>query len=163
MHRIYAASGIAAGAMILCICALILAQIVARSLGEVLPGVDEISISAFVAAIFLGLPYTFWTGGHIRADIFIRMLNPRWRLIVSTIVHVLAIGFVAFFVYFAVDLAWNSYLRATRFQGLLGSPLWIPQSAMVIGLVLFEVSLLHSLVRGLSEESDDTGTARKRK
>ena len=50
MRRLNAISGIVAGGMIVVICVLIVAQIVARLFGFVLPGADEFAIAAFVAA-----------------------------------------------------------------------------------------------------------------
>lgn len=149
MQRLYAFSGMISGLMILAICVLVIAQIVARPMGMVLPGADEFAIGAFVAAIFLGLPYTLSSGGHVRADVIVQTFTPTWRWRTEIVVHLVALAFVIFFTYYAADLAWNSYIRRMRFQGLLGSPLWIPQLAMVVGLVMFAAALLHSLLRTL--------------
>lgn len=160
MQRLYALSGLISGIMILAICVLVIAQIVARPMGIVLPGADEFAIGAFVAAIFLGLPYTLSVGGHVRADVIVQLLSSRGRWVVAIIVHLVALAFVALFAYYAADLAWNSYIRKMRFQGLLGSPLWIPQFAMVVGLVLFGAAILHNFVgtlrHGVSEPSSHT-------
>ena len=147
MQRLYAVSGLTSGVMILAVCIIIIAQIVTRPMGIVLPGADEFAIGAFVAAVFLGLPYTLATNGHVRADVMVRLLRPRSRQMIAILTHLVALAFITLFSYYAADLAWTSYVRKMRFQGLLGSPLWISQAAMVIGLILFEVAILHSLVR----------------
>ena len=151
MRRLNAISGIVAGGMIVVICVLIVAQIVARLFGFVLPGADEFAIAAFVAAVFIGLPYTLASGGHVRADVIVLMFSPAWRRRTEILVHVVALAFIAYFAYYAANLAWSSYLRNTKFQGLLGSPLWIPQASIVLGLVLLELALIQGLFRTLRE------------
>lgn len=155
MRHIYAISGLLAGGMIVLICVLIVAQIVARSFGAVLPGADEFAVASFVAAIFLGLPYTLASGGHVRADVIVTMLSPAWRRRAEIFVHLVAIAFIAYFVYYAADLALSSFFRNAKFQGLLGSPLWIPQAIMSVGLFSLELALFHSLFVTLRERPEE--------
>lgn len=160
---LYKAAGYAAGAAIVAIAVAILAQIGGRLLGYNLFGMVEVATYAMVAATFLALPYTLATGGHIRILFVVAPLRPRPRRAVEIACYVVTLAFAAYFFYYCADLTLDSWRRGARAQGMLAAPLWIPQSLMALGILLFGLALLHrliGLVRGTvapqTEESEAT-------
>jgi len=57
----------------------ILAQVVGRFLGFVVPSALELAGFATAGLIFLGLGPTFRAGGHIRVELLLRRLPPKAR------------------------------------------------------------------------------------
>jgi TRAP-type C4-dicarboxylate transport system permease small subunit len=159
------------------ICGLISAQILGRlidkllvaagmnSLGLEIPGLSEASGFLLVGASFLGLAYTFVQGGHIRVTLMIGHLSPKIRVFFELWCQSIALALCGF-------LAWNSFWLvedSLAFNevsyGILRVPLWIPQSAMLAGILLFCTALLeawlHTLITALTRPSSfrviDTG------
>jgi TRAP-type C4-dicarboxylate transport system permease small subunit len=79
LDRIYTLSGALSGALILGITLIIMAQIVGRWFGIVIPSTDDFSGFMLAASSFLGLAYTLKTGGHIRVSLIIQRLPARYR------------------------------------------------------------------------------------
>ena len=140
------ATGYAAGIAIVAIAAAILAQIIGRLFGVNLFGMVEVATYAMVAATFIALPYTLVTGGHIRILFVVAPLRPGPRRWVEVGCHALALAFVVYFFYYCADLTLDSYRKGARAQGMLAAPLWVPQSLMTLGILLFALALLHGLV-----------------
>lgn len=163
-----------------CLCligAMITAQILGRMIDRVMiwigddriglavPGLAEISGFLLVGASFLGLAYTFINGGHIRVTLLIMKLPARIRVFVE--LWCLSIALLL-----SVYLCWNTYwlihdsftFNETSY-GLLRIPLWIPQSAMMLGLILFCIALIEAwigtltiaLTRPSAYKADDDG------
>ncbi|ERS85020.1 TRAP transporter small permease [Halomonas sp. PBN3] len=157
LRPLYHLGGYLAAACLSLICLLITAQILGRIVDQVatwvggnriglaIPGLAEISGFLLVGASFLGLAYTFVHGGHIRVTLLIGRLPPALRAWVEVFCLVVALALCLY-------LAWNLYwLLADSIAfnessyGLVSIPLWIPQSAMLAGVVLFCLALAEGL------------------
>ena len=149
-------------ALCLClICTLITAQILGRladmaaeqlamdSLGLTIPGLSEISGFLLVGASFLGLAYTFVNGGHIRVTLLISNLPPRVRVFIELWCLSLALLLASYLAFYEYRLLADSIAFNETSYGLLRIPLWIPQSAMLIGTLLFCLALLEAWVNTL--------------
>ena len=78
-EKFYLASGYAAGFCIALIMVVILAQIVGRLFGFIIPSAEDVSGWALAASTFFGLAYTFHNGGHIRVTLVIQKWSARPR------------------------------------------------------------------------------------
>jgi len=150
----YKATGYIAGMAVIAIAVAILLQVVGRLFGVNLIGLVEVATYAMVAATFIALPYTLRTGGHIRIRVAIEGLSGRPRWLVEVACYGVAILFVAYFSYYALDLTVDSLRRGARSQGMMAVPLWIPQALMTCGLVLFLLAFVHGFVQVLQGRMD---------
>lgn len=129
----------------------ILAQVVGRFLGFVVPSALELAGFATAGLIFLGLGPTFRAGGHIRVGLALRRLPPGLRPGAERLS--LALGFAAS-AYGTLQL-WAKTLESLRFgdlaPGLLPLPLWIPLAVVAFGMSVFAVALLEALLRSFRE------------
>ncbi|WP_445004342.1 TRAP transporter small permease [Halomonas mongoliensis] len=170
LRPLYTLGGYLAAASLTLICALITAQIVGRlidraavalggdRIGLAIPGLSEISGFLLVGASFLGLAYTFVHGGHIRVTLLIGRLSPAPRAWVE--VFCLSIA-LALGLYLAWNLYWlldDSITFNETSYGLLRIPLWIPQSAMLAGVVLFCLALIEAWLHTLGVAVTRPGT-----
>ncbi|TDB05439.1 TRAP transporter small permease [Halomonas marinisediminis] len=162
LRPLYNLGGYLAAACLTLICLLISAQIVGRlidrlataiggeRIGLAIPALSDISGFLLVGASFLGLAYTFVHGGHIRVTLLIGRLAPTARAWVEVFCLGVALTLCLY-------LAWNLYwlladsiaFNETSY-GLVPIPLWIPQSAMITGVILFCLVLVETLLQTLS-------------
>lgn len=129
----------------------ILAQVVGRFLGFVVPSALELAGFATAGLIFLGLGPTFRAGGHIRVELLLRRLPPKARAPLGRA----ALGLGAAASLYAAFHLWAKTLESLRFgdlaPGLLPLPLWIPLAVVAFGMSVFAVALLEALLRSFRE------------
>lgn len=161
LRPLYNLGGYLAAACLTLICLLITAQIVGRIIDQIatavggeriglaIPGLSDISGFLLVGASFLGLAYTFVHGGHIRVTLLVGRLPPALRVWVEVFCLSIALAlalYLAWYLYWLLD---DSIAFNETSYGLVSIPLWIPQSAMLSGVVLFCLVLIESLVQTL--------------
>lgn len=129
---------------------LILLQMLARWTGEVFPGAPDYAGYAMAAASFLGFANTLQHGAHIRVSILLNALDARaarWLDTFCFAVGAVVAWWVAFY-------TWRMIGFALKFndvsQGQDATPLWIPQSAMLVGAVILAIALSDNLIRLLA-------------
>jgi TRAP-type C4-dicarboxylate transport system permease small subunit len=146
LDTLYLLSGIAGAVALIAIALLILVQIVLRQTGGVLPGGDDLTAFAMAACAMLPLAYAFRHGAHIRVDLII----GRVRGVPRTVMEGIALGFAALmallFAWASTDLVLDSYEFEEVAQGMLAAPLWIPQTLMAAGAIVFAIALVDDLV-----------------
>jgi len=146
LDALYRVSGVVAACCLALIACLVLAQIVGRMAGVLVPGADDLASYALVATSFLALAYTLKAGGHIRVALLLRRLPPRPRRLAELGALALGTAITLYFAWFALELTWLSWRFGDMSQGVLPIPLWLPQSVMALGLVVFAVALIDELV-----------------
>ncbi|HVZ51911.1 MAG TPA: TRAP transporter small permease [Pseudolabrys sp.] len=147
LRGISTAGVIAGGVMLLAVSALVIVEITLRKFFETsIQGVDEISSYAMAVAFAWAMPFAILDRAHIRIDVIHAILPERmraWFDLGSAIVFCLYMTILS---YFALTLAWASYSDGTRSEGLLATPLVIPQSVWAVGLALSVPVLLYLIV-----------------
>lgn len=141
--------GYLAGALLLSIAIMQLAEIIARNfLGTSLPFVWEVGAYFHICAIFLAAAFTLRTGGHIRVTL-IQQLSPRAFEILSTIVGLAISGYLSLaLVRFAMNFA-----ASGRTSGTVNDiPLVYPASAVAFGACLLTLQLVLRLVQTLCRQ-----------
>jgi len=84
---------------------------------------------------------------HIRADFFDALFTPGSRAVIRLfLTDTLFVLFAAVLLWVATDLTLNSYQGGERTQGLLRTPVWVPQLAMALGLLVLLLRTLASLI-----------------
>ena len=139
-----------AGACIVLITVMILAQIVGRWFGVIIPSTEDFSGYLLAAASFLALAYTFRQGGHIRVTLLIHSLPSVWQrrlMLLTLLVFALIVGYGAYHLSY---LVYESWMFEELSQGYIPVPLWMPQLPMALGAVIFCIALLDDIISTLT-------------
>lgn len=155
LDRIYIGAAWLSAFTILAIAILISAQIflnVATRIGglplpSTIPSYADFSGFMLAGATFLAMPYTFRSGGHIQVSLVTSRLPDRLRLWAE----IAALAGAAFLTGFAVYYIWVLIAESIHYgdvsSGTVPVPIWIPQSAMGIGMSLLCLAVIDSLVQ----------------
>lgn len=139
---VYKICGVVAAIALAMIAVLILAQIVGRLFGVLVPGVNEAAAFLLAATTFLALAYSFRAGSHIRVSVVLHYLPPRLRRLADLLSVAVATALIGYFAWYTWKLVQDSIKFNEVSDGLLAIPLAIPQSAMLVGLIVLAVALV---------------------
>lgn len=171
---LYLASGVLAAVFLVAIALVVLAQVGANMLGTVsdwltgdplgliVPSYAQFTGYFLAASSFLALAYTLRVGGHIRVRLLIRGAPPALRRVIEVWCCALGGLTAGYFTWWAGALTLESWRFGDMSFGMVPVPLWIPQSAMVLGLAVLTVSFLDELagvLRGRTPSFEAAGTA----
>jgi TRAP-type C4-dicarboxylate transport system permease small subunit len=131
------------------ICAIVMAQIVARQLGTIIPSADEFAGFCLAATSFLGLAYSFRSGSHIRVTLFTQMLGSTGTRVMLVLALGVATGVSGLLAYHTILMVIQNATRGEVTSGLIPIPLWLPQMGMAIGVTLFCVAIIEDLVNAI--------------
>ena len=140
--RIARGCGVLSGVCVVAILVLVCAETLLRQVEMSLLVTDEIAGYLNAALVFLGLAWTLRTGGFIRVELLYDRLAGaakqavRWLIVLSSLI------FSAVLVWVAVRHVVYAFQRDTRAVSVIDTPEWIPQSFMVLGLVVLLLQLL---------------------
>ena len=150
LDGLYRLAGYMAGALLVLLCALVLYSILARMFGLYAGGASDFAGYVMATSTFMALAYTFRSDGHIRVQLVIdRFSAPKRHA-----VEVLCLGFMsavtAFIAFYMVRLTVDSYEFGERSEGADAVLMWIPQTPVAVGAVLFAVSVFHAFLLALA-------------
>lgn len=135
------------GLSLVALCMLVLAQIVARQLGYMVPDADEIAGYLMAASIFLALPYTLLQGEHIRITLLLSRLPVGARRKVEVLGGGVSLALSGFLAWYSAQFVRLSFEFGDISPGSVPIPMWIPQTAMAIGIVtLFLAIAVHFFI-----------------
>ncbi len=146
LDLIYQGAGVMAALCLVAILVLIVMQMVARWTGEVIPGVTAYAGYCMAAASFLAFANALNHGTHIRVSMLLNVMPSKARRIMETWCLLIASAMAWYLVWFAVRLVYGSYRFNFVSQEQDATPLWIPQSAVVLGAIVFAIALTDSLI-----------------
>ncbi len=146
LDGLYKTSGLAAALALIAILVLVTAQMVARWMGGLINGGATYAGYAMAATSFLALAYTFNHDAHIRVSLFV---NKAGRLRRGAEIWCYSIASLAtlFLAWYAIKAVWVSVKFNDISQGQDATPLWIPQTFMAVGAVIFAVAVVDNLLR----------------
>lgn len=158
LDRLYKLSGWAAAWFIAAICAVVMAQVslnlldkiskalTGQAIGLTIPSYADFTGFFLAAASFLALAYTLREGGHIRVNLVLQRFSPR----VQHFFEIWSVGLAAamsiYFAWYTLGLVIESFSYNDLSPGMVAVPLWIPQSGMLLGLVVLSIALVDELV-----------------
>lgn len=146
LNNTYLASGYLSGLSILMITLLIVAQVVGRLFGFIVPSAEDFAVYSLASATFFGLAYTFHEGGHIRVTLAIKSLPPKIRRFQEGAILIFATLLTAFMAFYMVHLAWESYDFEEVSYGYIPIPLWMPQVPVALGSIMFAIAVADDLI-----------------
>ena len=148
-HYFYLASAILSGSCLVIMTLLILAQIVARFFGVIIPSSEDFAGWLLSATIFFGLAYTFNAGGHIRVTILLSRLRGhtrRWLELVNISAGLLIVGYSTWYTLYTVYESWV-YDDVT--DTYLVMPLWLVQMPMALGSLFLLIAVADNFITAL--------------
>lgn len=146
LDRIYLSAGAISGLSIILICLVILARVVGRWLGIVIPSSDDFAGYLLASSSFLALAYTFRSGAHIRVSLFTSRLSKNTLLWVDRSVLTFAACLVSYLAYQLGYMVWESWVFEEVTSGYIPMPLWAVQLPMSIGAFIFAIAIIDSSV-----------------
>lgn len=146
LDGLYKTSGMAAAVALIAILVLVVTQMVARWSGQIFPGGAQYAGYAMAATSFLAMAYTFNHNAHIRVGLFVTK-SGRYRRAMEIWCYTLASMSALFLAWYAVKAVMLSARINDISQGQDATPLWIPQTFMAIGAVIFAIAVVDNLAR----------------
>jgi TRAP-type C4-dicarboxylate transport system permease small subunit len=146
LDRLYQFGGLVAALCLIAILLLIVVQMVARWTGAMFPGAANYAGYAMAAASFMAFASALNRGAHIRVSILLNAVSPRIRHLLELWCFGLGSAIAWYFVYHAYRFTYWSWKFNEISQAQDASPLWIPQSVMVIGGGLLAIALTDNLL-----------------
>ena len=155
LKNIYRFSGYIAALFLILVATFILIGIASRIFGFYIRGLAEYSGYCMAASSFFALAYTFVEGGHIRITLFLEKISgvkkkllEIWCLIIASFYS----GYVAF--YF-IKMLMISYEFQERSEGADEILIWIPQTSVAIGSLIFFVCVFHQFILQIFNKTND--------
>ena len=149
LDGLYLAAGVIAAFCLIAILLLIVAQMVARWTGEIFPGAANYAGYAMAAASFFAFANALNRGSHIRVSLVLNALPERFRRILEIWCFSVATAVMWYFTYYAFWFTYWSWKFNEVSQAQDATPMWIPQSVMVIGGGILAIALTDHLVHVL--------------
>ena len=151
LDRLYALSGALAAICLAAVCLVMLAQSLGREVGVLVRGADDITSWLTAASAFLALGHTFRHGELVRVGLWIERLQPAARRRAELAARAVTLLFVGAMLWAVGKFVFESWKFNELAQGLIKIPIWIPQLAFVVGVLILFVAVLDewvTVVRG---------------
>jgi TRAP-type mannitol/chloroaromatic compound transport system permease small subunit len=111
----------------------------------------ELQWHLFGAAILIGAAWTLLRNEHVRIDIFINQMPPRWRNIVDLVGHfIVLIPFSLLGAYEAwpwVKTSFDQQETSSNFGGLI---IWPVKSSIMIGFILLFIQAISEIIKRIA-------------
>jgi TRAP-type C4-dicarboxylate transport system permease small subunit len=126
---------------------LILAEVILRGLfNSTTEHSDELVGYLLVGLSFLSLALCQSRGAFHRVEMVQMRLGPRGQAVSALIFNLLSFGYIALTDWYFLQFVMSSYRREAMASTALGTPLWIPETAMVVGAVMLLIVLGKAVV-----------------
>jgi TRAP-type C4-dicarboxylate transport system permease small subunit len=146
------AMGVAAAGLVVMVSAVVLEVVIRLTFARSMLFADEIASYMLAVMSFLALGNTLRGGGHLTVGLLTERLGPKTRKWLNVAIVLLALVCMYYFTSWLLRLFIESYTSGERSQSEIQAPLWIPQSALVMGTGVLVLSLISRLIRLLSNE-----------
>ena len=147
-HRICHLAALIGGWMLLLAAIAVASEVILRKVFTIsVGGANELSGYAFAVGGSWAAAYALMERANIRIDAIYRMMHRRVRSLIDLFALSCLIGFVTFLSWRAYLVLSETILLGARSNTPLGTPLWIPQSLWLIGMIVLIVVGLYLLLR----------------
>ena len=126
---------------------LILAEVLLRGVfNSTTEHSDELVGYLLVGVSFFSLALCQGTGAFHKVDMVQMRLGPRGKAVSALIFDLLSFGYIALTNWYFVQFVMSSYRREAQASTMLATPLWIPETTMVVGATLLLIVLGKAVV-----------------
>ena len=117
---------------------------------------EEAIVYLLIWAVMIVASQLVRTDGHVRPDVLLRLLPPRWQRRIELCNCLVALGFCALLVWFGWDIVDMAIMLDQRSPTDLQFPMWIYDAALPFGGALMFLRYLQRLVRFVFHYDSDT-------
>lgn len=156
LDRLYQGAGLLAAFILFIMLVIIILQMASRWLGIQFPGSSDYAAYCMAASSFLALAYTLKHNAHIRVSLILNCTHGMVRKLLDVWCLFIASLLAGYLTYYAAHNVYLSHLIDDISQGQDATPLWIPQSAVLIGSAIFAVALIDQLVQAIISACQNT-------
>ena len=146
LKSIYNYSGYLAATFLVFVALFILIGISSRIFGFYVRGLAEYSGYCMAASSFFALAYTFYNEAHIRITLFLEKLENKKRRIAELWCLSIASFFSGFMAFYFIKMTLISIKFEERSEGADEIFIWIPQTSVAIGSLIFFICVFHHLI-----------------
>jgi TRAP-type C4-dicarboxylate transport system permease small subunit len=146
LDALYRGAGLAAAACIVLLALLVLAQIVGRWFGVVVPAAEDFAGYLLAASSFLALAHALREGTHVRVSLVTERLPPRLRVPLEGVVLLVGTLFALWTTWHMAAMTIESWRFGEVASGSVAVPLWMPQAPLALGLAVLALALLDATV-----------------
>ena len=146
LNKLYKFSGYLAALFLILIAVFILIGISSRIFGFYIRGLAEYSGYSMAAASFFALAYTFVEGGHIRITLFVEKISVSKKKFVEIWCLLVTSFFSGYLAFYFIKMLIISYIFQERSEGADEILIWIPQTSVAIGSLIFFISCFHQFI-----------------
>ncbi len=143
---LYSFSGYIAAFFLVLVMFFILTGIASRIFGFYIRGLAEYSGYSMAAASFFALAYTFVEKGHIRITLFLEKVSEKKKIILETWSLIVASFFSGYLAFYLSKMLIISFKFQERSEGADEILIWIPQTSVAMGSLIFFICVLHQLI-----------------
>lgn len=140
--------------------ALTFVDVILRPFGSSVRGIVDLVQLFVISGVFLAMPHTFLSDGHVRVQIVLDQLPEGWRRAVLVAVSVLILIFVTILAIRTYDGFLQVLERRDRSQAI-AIPMTYYWGPMLIGLILSIPATLGLLLRQLLQLGPERGTVQQ--
>ena len=152
LKLIYKTSGYIAAIFLILVATFILTGICSRIFGFYIRGLSEYSGYSMAASSFFALAYTFYERAHIRITLFLEKLRNTNKRLAEIWCLSVASFFSGFMAFYFIKMTIISVKFEERSEGADEILIWIPQSAVAMGSLIFFICILHHLIFSILEK-----------
>lgn len=150
LDRIYLAGAWLSGALMVLLCLLVLWSIFARVVGTFAGGATDVAGYVMATSAFMALAHAFRAHAHIRVAIVVERLHGRTRRVAEVVCLGVTTAVTGFLALYMTRLTLDSHAFGERSEGADAILLWIPQTPVAAGSILFAVAVAHTFVEALA-------------
>ena len=155
LNKLYKFSGYIAAIFLIFVAVFILIGISSRIFGFYIRGLAEYSGYCMASASFFALAFTFVEGGHIRITLFLEKLSGLKKKIVEIWCLTIASFFSGYLAFYFLKMLKISYEFQERSEGADEILIWIPQTSVALGSLIFFICVSHQLVLKIQTKKND--------
>jgi TRAP-type C4-dicarboxylate transport system permease small subunit len=138
---------------------MVLLSVAGRLLHFHVPGTDAYAGYFMAGSGFLALAHTLKRSEHIRVTLLLNALKGSSHKAMELWALAAASALACIFAFFSVRLAYQSYTLHDISTGSDATPLWIPQIAMALGVVMLAIAFVDDLLLELMGKRTNAATS----
>jgi TRAP-type C4-dicarboxylate transport system permease small subunit len=146
LDGLYLAAGALAAICLFAVFCLMMVMALGREFSLNIPAGDDFASWLMAAMSFLGLAHTFKRGEMIRVGLLLERLSGRTKQVAELFAHGLAFVALSYFTLSVARFVHDSWKFKDMSTGTVSVPLWIPQLAVLAGLVILAIALLDEFI-----------------
>ncbi len=154
LNKLYKLSGYIAAFFLILVAVFILIGISSRIFNFYIRGLAEYSGYCMAAASFYALAFTFVEGGHIRITLFLEKASSVYKRFLEIWCLTIASIFSCYLSFYLWKMLFISYDFQERSEGADEILIWIPQTSVAIGSLIFFIAVVHQLILSILNKND---------